>query len=76
MRTLLMAGVLILIWISPLAADPMTDSVQETQEVSEEDTEVIVNLEFLESLEFLEEETALLDDYEVLEEWEAGGNEQ
>lgn len=36
------------------------------EEFSEEDLEIIENLELLESLEFLEEDTALLDNYDVI----------
>ena len=57
--------------ISPLSADP----VQQVQDSTGEDAEVIANLEFLESLEFLEEEAALVDDYEVLDKWEGDQNE-
>lgn len=76
MKTLFMAGILVLIGIAPLAADAVTDSAQEAEGIFEEDAEVITNLEFLESLEFLEENAVLLDDYEVLDEWEVSGNEQ
>ena len=76
MKTLFMAGILALIWTAPLAADVVTDSAQEAEGISEEDAEVITNLEFLESLEFLEENAVFLDDYEVLDEWEVSGNEQ
>jgi hypothetical protein len=75
MRTLFMAGVLAFIWISPLAADPLADATQEERDISEEDTEVIANLEFFESLEFLEEEVALVDDYEALDKWEGEQDE-
>lgn len=62
------AGILVFMWISPLAAD----SVRQPSEPSGEDAEVIANLEFLESLEFLEEDVALVEDYKVLDEWPAG----
>ncbi len=45
------------------------------QEFSEEDLEIIENLELLESLEFLEEDVAFLDNYEVLEDWDGTKNE-
>lgn len=74
MKTLCMACVLVMIRTASLAADPVTDAAQEEQGISEEDAEVVANLEFLESLDFVEEEIVFSDDYEVLDEWE-GGNE-
>lgn len=74
MKTLCMACVLVMIGTASLAADLVTDAAQEEQGISEEDAEVVANLEFLESLDILEAEMVFSDDYEVLDEWE-GGNE-
>lgn len=64
-------GLILFTRISPLSAEP----VQQAQDLSAEESEVIANLEFFETLEFLEEEIVLSDDYEVLDEWEVSGNE-
>lgn len=65
-------GLILFTRISPLSADP----VQQAQDFSAEELEVIANLEFLETLEFLEEEVALVDDYEALDKWEGEQNEK
>lgn len=76
MKIWYMVGLLVLIGTAPFAAEGSAEAVSGTQEISEEDAEIIANLEFLESLEFLQEEVVLSGDYEVLDEWEGSGNEQ
>lgn len=45
------------------------------QEFSDQDLEIIENLELLESLEFLEEDMAFLDNYEVIDDWDGTKDE-
>lgn len=61
-----------------IMAEDMVDNneaqAQLGQEFSEEDLEIIENLELLQSLEFLGEDTALLDNYEVINQWDETKN--